>query len=119
MYEFSFDEASRVLTMRQWGFWTVDLVRPFFDEMSRKVDELEAKCGVAGVIVDNTNFPVQSNEVVALMSQLSAGELAKRAYRTAIVSSRALSNLQIKRVVGDEKVRIFGTMIDAKAWLAT
>jgi len=116
MYKIRFDEASGILICSNSGFWTTETAACFFDDLNTAILEALKRSGQARLLIDNSDFPVQSQEVIELMAERTERMEALRA-RTAIVMTRALAKIQAKRITNNPNVAIFEEPGAAKAWL--
>jgi len=116
MYKIRFDEASGILICNNGGFWTIETAACFFDDLNTAILEALKRSGQARLLIDNSDFPVQSQEVIELMAERTERMGALRA-RTAIVMTRALAKIQAKRIINNPDVAIFEDSGAAKAWL--
>ena len=109
------DSASGLITMKLSGFWNVAMVDRFAPEWRASVRTIKAgsryRC-----LCDLSDYQTQSQEVAAAFAALlEDDELA--ADRVALVAVSALTGMQVKRVSGPRKTRVFNNVDAASNWL--
>ena len=109
------DPAGRLLTMTLSGFWTAEMVARFAPEWRASV---RRNWGTSGYrcLCDLSDFPPQSQEVTAAFDALLQ-EDGLAAKQVAIVTASMLTGMQVKRVSGPDKARVFTNREAALSWL--
>ena len=118
-YAFDYDPARNRVTVRMRDFWTVETVREFAAASGAFAQETRAKRADYDILVDTTEFPVQSNEVADLLPSITLAGLALTSGRAASVVASHLNKLQADRTQAHPRFRAFLTLEEAEAWLAS
>ncbi len=100
-------------------FWTVETVREFAAASAAKAQETRAIRTDYDILIDSRDFPVQANDVADLLPAVANGGLALTSGRAASVVGSTLNKLQAERTQTHPRMKIFLTMDEAEAWLAT
>ncbi|TPG10801.1 hypothetical protein [Sphingomonas oligophenolica] len=115
MFEIVFDEAKRVMRLRLTGFWDAATTARFADEVRAESAAAMTRHDSFDVLSDAREFAVQTADVADRFRQLAEQGSARR---TAIVMTSALAGMQARRSLAIDRVRVFGDMASAQAWLA-
>lgn len=124
-YEITFNEESRILKFRGWGFWDSGIIRKFEKEWKEKVREISASDRDWYVLVDLTDFPPQSEEIqkftYAIMGfeEMKFGTVHNLKKGTGIIG-RTLTELQLGRLVKEAGIpdnAVFQSEDEAIQWL--
>ncbi|HVF93540.1 MAG TPA: hypothetical protein VM900_04430, partial [Sphingomonas sp.] len=86
----------------------------FAEEMRLRSASILTRYPAYDVLSDARGFAVQTSGVAERFQALAESGAARR---TAIVVSSALAKMQARRTLESERVRIFGDMDAARAWL--
>lgn len=113
MFSIAFDRENRLLRLTISGFWDDDTTAAFVRDLMAASVKAQRQ-GPFRVLSDAREFAVQSPEVVQRFRRLAEGGSAER---TAILVDSALARLQAQRSMANDRVRIFGAVEDALAWL--
>jgi hypothetical protein len=117
-YSFDYDPARNRVTVRMLDFWTVETVREFAAASGAFAQETRAIRADYDVLVDSTDFPVQSNDVADLLPSITLAGMALTSGRAASVVASHLNKLQADRTQTHKRFRAFLTREEAEAWLA-
>ena len=99
------------------GFWTLADYAAYIADFRAIASPLFAGNRWFGIVVDNTEFGVQSAEVSdALIKSINSGRVEKRAPAALIVKG-SLSRMQAQRIGAGAHVRIVGTRREALDWM--
>jgi hypothetical protein len=117
-YIIEVDTERRLMTVMLSGFWNIQTVSVFLTEIEEKESKLKAAGKPYFVMTDLTEFPVQTREIVDelehhLKAWSNAGSFS------AIISSSALAELQVKRIAEGGNRRYFSSKNDAMDWLVS
>ena len=119
MFRLDYDAGTNILTIQVKGFWTRDMVPAFSGALMQQARALQDAGRAFDVLVESLEFPVQSNEVADLMTNVMAAGFAFTAGRSAVVVGSQLNKLQAERTLVHPRLRVFRAIDQAKAWLAT
>jgi len=118
MYDISFDEQNRVLTLRQSGFWNLNMVQRYIADVAAEADRVARRHGDFSILTDNSEFQVQSLDVMEAFMAFTQGAMERnRDRRVAIIVSSALAKMQVARISEGGNVRIFNDRAGAMQWL--
>jgi hypothetical protein len=118
MYEISFDEQTRILMLKLSGFWDLAMVQRYMVDVTAEAERSERRFGAFSILTDNSDFPVQSFEVMNALIAFTKNAMERhRDQRVAITVSSALSKMQVMRVSDGPNVRIFNDRAAAIGWL--
>ncbi|WP_070153107.1 hypothetical protein [Sphingobium phenoxybenzoativorans] len=116
MFHITHDPRTNVLRITVKGFWNpadVPKLAKGIDASLREVgDDFDA-------IVESFDFPVQANDVADLLTAVMRGGMARTSGRAAVVVGSLLNRAQAERTLVHPRVRVFMTMEEAEAWLAS
>jgi hypothetical protein len=116
MFQFKIDEKNRIVQVELAGIMSVAEVDQLSKELLEKASTARRKFGSFRLLVDAASCPVQPAE--ALSRVVLPGDLLKGDDdRSAVVVGSTLQKLQATRVLVDERVRLFMSTAEAKAWL--
>ncbi|MCA1198284.1 hypothetical protein K9B35_09920 [Sphingomonas sp. R647] len=118
-FQIDYDPRRNRLNVEIRDFWTVETVRDFAAASGAKAQQARAIRDDYDVLIDSRDFPVQANEVADLLPQIAEGGLALTTGRAASVVGSRLNKMQAERTQSHPRLRIFMTMAEAEAWLAT
>ena len=118
MYSIRYDTRERVLHLQLEGFWTVATLARFAAELIARATTLKLRRIGYAVLSDSTRFAIQSPTVSQGFEQLMARGAQAHDGPTAIVVASQLNKMQAERTLKGERVRVFLTEADARAWLA-
>ena len=115
-FELCRSRSRYILKARLLGFWTEADARRYASEIETAISNVRATGRPIKVIVDRTEFLVQTAEVLgtiqnAVRRNLQSGD------RLAIVCPSALIKRQVDRLPLPPEGRVFATMADGWAWL--
>ncbi len=118
-FQIDYDPRRNRLNVEIRDFWTVETVREFAAASGARAQQVRAIRDDYDVLIDSRDFPVQANDVADLLPQIAEGGLALTTGRAASVVGSRLNKLQAERTQSHPRLRIFMTMAEAEAWLAT
>jgi hypothetical protein len=118
MYRVDYDRRADRIMLHVSGFWKPEEVAAFAEAVGEKLAEARAAGGTYDSLVESFDFPVQSNEVADLLTNIMHASLPHTTGRAAIVVGSQLNKLQVDRTMVHPRVRAFMTMEEAEAWLA-
>jgi len=118
-FQIDYDPRRNRLNVEIRDFWTVETVRDFAAASGAKAQQVRAIRDDYDVLIDSRDFPVQANDVADLLPQIAEGGLALTTGRAASVVGSRLNKMQAERTQSHPRLRIFMTMAEAEAWLAT
>lgn len=119
MYRVEYDPHANLLSMRVGGFWTLADVPVLAAAVGAKVREIRATRADFDVIVDSREFPVQGGDVADLLPSIMRGGMAQTTGRAAVVVGSQLNKLQAERTLAHPRLKVFRSMDEAEAWLAS
>lgn len=117
-FRLDYDARRNRIQIEIRDFWTVETVQAFAAAAGAKAREVLAIRDDYDVLIDSRSFPVQANDVAALLPQIANGGLALTTGRAASVVGSHLNKLQAERTQTHPRLKIFLTMEEAEAWLA-
>lgn len=112
-------EANRFLrriTFVFKGFWSPDVLESFQAEARSAVRPWTWASGEHTVLIDVSDFPIQSQLVFTALSSMIDDDPSKPR-RLALVSGSGLARMQFRRAQRRESVRLFDTRAVAEEWL--
>jgi len=115
MYQIDYDADKALLTLRIWGFWTDAVTQQFVRDMAIATADARARGQAYRCISDAREFPVQSPEIVARFADMAERGTAAR---TAILVKASPPQMQARRSMANDRVRIFNDPAEAHAWIA-
>jgi hypothetical protein len=88
-----------LVKMKAWGFWDEALARKWFEAATQAFTKVQAmKAARWCVLVDNSKFPAQLDQVKALIGQAMQRATQLGMSRSAVVLDNTLTKLQLRRV---------------------
>jgi hypothetical protein len=117
-YSIDVDAERRFMSVTLVGFWNIQTVSTFLAEIEQKEGKLKAAGKPYFVMTDLMQFPVQNRETVDVLEHhlkawSNAGSFS------AIISSSAFAELQVKRIAEGGNRRYFTSSNDARDWLVS
>lgn len=116
-FDIRFDPRDPILFLRLSGFWTLPIALAFEAALQDAGRDLRLAEKCTGTLSDSRAFPVQSEEVGAVLARIRLAGPGHEPWPTAIVVGSALNKLQAERVMKRDNVRVFLDMDEARAWL--
>lgn len=116
-YNIEFSEEADILCLTFNDFWTPLTVARFKAEIIDTVKGLSVTHRTFHTLIDQCGFGVQSPDTVHTLTDIFTMTGRMHAGRVAVVTSSVLSKLQVGRNIGDPRVKVFGDLGSAKAWL--
>ncbi len=117
MYSVTIEPAHRLLRIRVDGFWSMEVMTAYVAELRQQSDALRNAGGCERILVDMSDYPIQSRAVADGHAQIIARAKAMTNTRTALVMKSALSRLQAMRVADLAGDQLFEDEASARAWL--
>jgi hypothetical protein len=116
-FEVSVDVANRILRVRSWGIWDVDLAERYRDAMVAAFAKLGRRPW--SVLSDRRRSHSQSEPVQAIMHDVMEKATEMGRSRAAVLITSPSAKLQMRRLAGETHVaqRYFDDDSDALAWL--
>jgi hypothetical protein len=117
MYTIQTDKKTALISVSIQGFWTVTEVRSFAAELARQAAALRALGKEPALFYDYTNAMIQSQDVVAALSELARAAPAQ-ARKVAVYTEGLLARRQARQVAAtNDKIRLFDKRESALEWL--
>lgn len=114
-YKIAFDHNRRIIRAALFGFWSTEDATGFCTELNRFLDASRDQFGLSRTLVDRRECPVQAGEVTQI---LTANSLRLQPVdRLAVVVGSMLADMQFKRALTHQCIRIFQVMREAEHWL--
>ena len=118
MYTIETNKKTAIISISIQGFWTVTDVRNFAAELARQAAALRLAGKEPALFYDYTNAVIQSQDVVAALSDLARAAPAQ-ARKVAVYTKGLLARRQARLVAAaNDKIRIFDERASALEWLA-
>lgn len=113
-FEIKWEAVSSTLFIRLSGFWSEATFSDYVCELTKATDAIS---GWYMVLIDASNYEVQSQATVTGHETISAAHQAK-VTRTAVFGGGAILRMQAKRSTNTATSRLFSTEAEARAWLS-
>lgn len=117
-YTIEVDPVRRFMRVMLCGFWNIQTVSSFLTEIEQKEGRLTASGKPHFVMTDLTQFPVQPRAIADELEHHLQAWSNTGAF-SAIVSSSALAELQVKRIAEGGNRRYFTSKYEAADWLVS
>ncbi len=117
MFTVTIEPRHRMIHVTIVGFWSMDVLPAYVAELRRQTDALAAVGGCRRILVDMTDYPIQSQEVAEAHAQIIGYAKRKLGAPTAVIMPNALSKLQAKRMANLAGRELFDDAASARAWL--
>lgn len=117
MYQVTIEPQHRLMCIRVDGFWTAAVMGDYLAELRRNVDALAAHGGCARILVDMSEYPIQSQPIAQGHARIIQHGKTEMKARTAVVMTSALSRLQAIRVARLAGHELFDDEASARRWL--
>ena len=118
MYTIETDRKTAIISISIQGFWTITEVRTFAAELGQQAAGLRALGKDPALFYDYTNAVIQSQDVVAALSDLARAAPAQ-ARKVAVYTEGLLARRQARLVAAaSDKIRLFDNRAAALEWLA-
>jgi hypothetical protein len=118
MYTIKTDKKAALISISIQGFWTVTEVRNFAAALGQQAAALRALGKDPALFYDYTDAVIQSQDVVAALSDLARAAPAQ-ARKVAVYTEGLLARRQARRVAAtSDKIRLFDERAAALEWLA-
>ncbi|MFD1789028.1 hypothetical protein ACFSC3_15805 [Sphingomonas floccifaciens] len=117
MYSITVEPECQLMRIAVSGFWPSEILPGYIAELHRQTEGLKPFGGCRRILVDMSDYPIQSQEVAQAHARIIAyGKDALRA-ATAVVMTSPLSKLQAKRMANLAGHELFDEEAGARAWL--
>ncbi|MFM9828095.1 MAG: hypothetical protein ACKVOB_05020 [Sphingomonas sp.] len=113
MYKIDIDKSHALISIELGGMLSVDEVNEFVSELVRQV--MAARLSSYAMLIDVSNCPVQSQDMVNAMGQQLANMQHARAL--AVVTGTSLARLQVRRLFTQPFTRFTSTREAGLAWV--
>lgn len=114
-YKIAFDHDQRIIRAALSGFWSTEDAAGFCVQLNRFLDSSRDQFGLSRTVVDRRECPVQAGEVTAILTENSLR--LQPVDRLAIVVGSMLAEMQFKRALTHQSIRIFQVVREAELWL--
>ncbi len=98
MYDVTIDTARQLMKVKVSGFWSEETFKTYAAEATKRSEELRRTGGFKYVLIDMSDFPIQSAVVAEMHGRLLQAAQDGYGVRAAVVMTSALSRLQATRV---------------------
>jgi hypothetical protein len=120
-YELAIDQTHRILKVRAWGMWNVALAEQYDRELQETIIQISEN-GQRDwyALVDLDQFPVQNEEVQAIIVRGMKFGAMYNLQKEARIIGKALTKLQLARLVKEAGMpanSTFQSEDEAVAWL--
>ncbi|MBW8744094.1 MAG: hypothetical protein JF628_07075 [Sphingomonas sp.] len=116
-FEFDLDAPQGLLTVRLLGFWNVETVARYGQELAAHLQKLAQLRPPRACLVDARSFAIQTKEVAERQVQIVGSLLPLYPERTARVVGSAIARQQASRMATNSSHRVFDSIDDALQWL--
>jgi hypothetical protein len=120
-YKFDYNAGERFLRIKMIGVWDESVLAAFGREMAairNRVEQAGHRDDRGRILIDLSDYPVQPRNITDQIAALLP-TFGDRAGRVAVVlSSSALQNLQMQRLLASDKVRMFTSFDGVQEWLS-
>lgn len=118
MYKFEYDYKYLCLKCTQSGFWTVQDIDIFFQDLLKTALFYATKHGMVGLLTDARDFEIQSKQANDHLNKLFNQQNIKNPFKQAVIISSQLQKMQMKRVLSSvDDVVLLHDMDEAQLWL--
>ena len=114
-YKIAFDHNQRIIRATLSGFWSPEDATAFCVQLNRFLDSSRDQFGLSRTVVDRRECPVQAVEVTEIFAANSLR--LQPTDRLAIVVGSMLAEMQFKRALTHQSIRIFQLVPEAERWL--
>lgn len=115
-FSIEIDKPRNLLCVRMSGFYSVEDVARYHAAIDAATEELGGAPSRQHMLNDISEMRIQSQEVVAAFRSVMS-DPRYRARRVAFVVASTLARLQLQRVIGSRRARMFESEAEALAWL--
>ena len=116
MYAIKTDLRRRVLHITMSGFFSPELSDAFIVDLRKAITDLSVDNGYF-VLVDLLACALQSQAMVEIFQQFITAR-PHHAKRIALLAGRSVSRMQARRLLVDDRVRMFDSDEEAARWVA-
>jgi hypothetical protein len=117
MFTVTIEPPHQLMRIEVQGFWQRDTMRAYLAELGRQVDALAAYGGCRRILVNMSDYPIQSAEIAQGHARIVAHGKTEMKAATAVVMKSALSKLQAKRMANLAGQELFDDEPAARRWI--
>lgn len=111
------DTLRKLVIVQMSGFLAIEDILQFRQDRDEAVAAMGLKTGEYFVLVDTTEYPIQSQQVTKALMDVLAGSPI-RAKRLAVVRHDSLTRMQTQRILSvREEAQSFSSIAEAEDWL--
>lgn len=114
-YTIAFDPGPKIIRIVLRGFWTPEIMTSYLDALDQFNAASCQHFGIARLLVDRRESPVQSAEVHKV-AEMRYG-VVEANHRLAMVTESSLAQMQMRLGIQLEHMRFFTDPAEAEAWL--
>jgi hypothetical protein len=118
VFEIEFLREPAILRWKLTGFWTVETAHRFAAALTLEMAKVRRSHSRFSSFSDTRGFPVQTAEVMKILTDLSRGPGNAGSRKLAILVSTALNSLQAEHTLASDRIHVFRDEGKAFAWLA-
>lgn len=116
MFNFAFDSASGILSVKVIGSWTMPEVERYAREAGGQFDIARKAAGSLRLLVDLSDAEILSQSIIEPLAKAGM-QYSRPDDRVALVVGTTLLKLQMRRMIGDAPTPIYLSVKDAADWL--
>lgn len=116
-YAVAIEPENRLMRVVVRGFWSVAMLPDYVAELLRQVAALKAGGGCDRVLVDMSDFPIQSRDIADAHCRYILHSRTETGASTAIITNGVFSRLQAKRMAHVAGHELFEEEASARSWL--
>lgn len=116
-FEFELDIPQRLLTVRLLGFWKLETVELYGQDLAAHLRDLRRLSPPRACLVDARSFSIQAKDIAERQVQTVTTLLPLYPERTARVVASAIAHKQAARMATNFSHRVFDSLDEAMAWL--
>ncbi len=113
----SIEPEKRLMHIVVRGFWPANVLPNYSAALRRNVEALAPHGGCKRILVDMSDYPIQSQDVAEAHSRIIRHGRTEMRAVIAIVMTSVLSRLQAKRIANVAGNELFDDEVTARAWL--
>ncbi len=119
MYEIHYEAENNILFYRVSGFWTMSILTDFGNDIMREIKKIKVSRENFDVLNDSLDFAIQAPDVAAAIGAMMPVGAKLTTGRKAFVVGSMLGKIQTERTLAHPSMRVFLSLADARAWLAS
>ncbi len=117
MFKVTIEPENQLMRIEVSGFWPAEILPAYVEELRRQTDALKPSGGCRRILVDMSDYPIQSQAVAQAHARIIAHGKDEMRAATAVVMTSPLSKLQAKRMANLAGHELFDDEDGARAWL--